>query len=272
MARVAAAEHLDHRDRRPADPPRPDPGLHLRRRRSPRSVAGKRTARARTWRRGCRTARRPGSCTRTRLARRRQRVALVEGLRQAVARYGIGDVTVEDPFPVEGFRNFQAWFNGRELDITAAFQEFAEPARGVRAPRWRRSARVDGGDGPHLPHPVRGRRPDHELADQPDALRRAPRVRGAPLLAGDPRRALAVARWRAAVRVRALRTDPCGRHVRGRARSRRAAPRGGRPHPCPRRPRAATRRSPTEAAPSRSTSPRSSLRPGSAEPPANSRE
>jgi broad specificity phosphatase PhoE len=50
---------------------------------------------------------------------------LAEGLAQAVARYGIGDVTIEEPEPIDGFRNFQMWFNGRELDITAAFQEFA---------------------------------------------------------------------------------------------------------------------------------------------------
>jgi broad specificity phosphatase PhoE len=57
-------------------------------------------------------------------------VALAEGLRQAVARYGIRDVTVEDPVPVDAFRNFQAWFNGRELDVTAAFQEFANMLEG----------------------------------------------------------------------------------------------------------------------------------------------
>ena len=67
-------------------------------------------------------------------------VALVEGLRQAVARYGIRDVTIEDPYPVEGFRNFQAWFNGRELDITAAFQEFANLLEGYE--------RHGGGDRP----------------------------------------------------------------------------------------------------------------------------
>ena len=50
---------------------------------------------------------------------------VAEGLRQAVARYGIGDVTIEDPVPVDAFRNFQVWMNGRELDVTAAFQEFA---------------------------------------------------------------------------------------------------------------------------------------------------
>jgi broad specificity phosphatase PhoE len=57
-------------------------------------------------------------------------VALAEGLRQAVARYGIRDVTVEGPVPVDAFRNFYAWFNGRELDVTAAFQEFANMLEG----------------------------------------------------------------------------------------------------------------------------------------------
>ena len=52
-------------------------------------------------------------------------VGVAEGLRQAVARYGIGDVTIDDPVPVDAFRNFQVWMNGRELDVTAAFQEFA---------------------------------------------------------------------------------------------------------------------------------------------------
>jgi broad specificity phosphatase PhoE len=52
-------------------------------------------------------------------------VALAEGLRQGVARYGIPDVAIEGPVPVDGFRNFQIWFDGRELDVTAAFQAFA---------------------------------------------------------------------------------------------------------------------------------------------------
>ena len=67
-------------------------------------------------------------------------VALVEGLRQAVTRYGIRDVTIDEPYAVDGFRNFQAWFNGRELDITAAFQEFANLLEGYE--------RHGGGDRP----------------------------------------------------------------------------------------------------------------------------
>jgi broad specificity phosphatase PhoE len=66
--------------------------------------------------------------------------ALAEGLRQAVARYGISGVTVEEPVAVEAFRNFQVWFNGRELDVTAAFQEFANLLEGYE--------RHGGGDRP----------------------------------------------------------------------------------------------------------------------------
>jgi len=57
-------------------------------------------------------------------------IALAEGLHQAVARYGIPGVTVTEPAAVDAFRNFQVWFNGRELDVTAAFQEFAEMLEG----------------------------------------------------------------------------------------------------------------------------------------------
>jgi broad specificity phosphatase PhoE len=59
-------------------------------------------------------------------------VALAEGLRQAVARYGITDVTITEPEPVDEFRNFQAWIDGRELDITAAFHEFATVFEGYQ--------------------------------------------------------------------------------------------------------------------------------------------
>jgi broad specificity phosphatase PhoE len=67
-------------------------------------------------------------------------VGLVAGLHQAVARYGIADVTIGEPEPVDGFRNFQAWFDGRELDITAAFYEFATMLEGYE--------RHGGGDRP----------------------------------------------------------------------------------------------------------------------------
>lgn len=52
-------------------------------------------------------------------------VAVHEGLLQAMGRYGIGEVTVEDPLPGPAFDNFQAWFNGKEVDVTTAFQEYA---------------------------------------------------------------------------------------------------------------------------------------------------
>ncbi|HET9600543.1 MAG TPA: histidine phosphatase family protein [Acidimicrobiales bacterium] len=67
-------------------------------------------------------------------------VALAEGMRQAVARYGIHDVTVTEPEPIDAFRNFQAWFEGRELDITAAFHDFASVLEGYE--------RHGGGDRP----------------------------------------------------------------------------------------------------------------------------
>jgi broad specificity phosphatase PhoE len=67
-------------------------------------------------------------------------VALAEGLRQAIARYGITGATVEEPMAVDSFRNFQVWFNGRELDVTAAFQEFANLLEGYE--------RYGGGDRP----------------------------------------------------------------------------------------------------------------------------
>jgi broad specificity phosphatase PhoE len=66
--------------------------------------------------------------------------ALVEGLRQGVARYGIRDVVVDEPVPVDAFRNFQAWFDGREVEITAAFQGFARMLEGYE--------RDGGGDRP----------------------------------------------------------------------------------------------------------------------------
>ncbi len=49
-----------------------------------------------------------------------------DGVLQALSRYGIRDVDVQEPFPHVDFRNFQVWAGGREVDVTAAFQEFAE--------------------------------------------------------------------------------------------------------------------------------------------------
>jgi broad specificity phosphatase PhoE len=52
-------------------------------------------------------------------------IAVQEGILQALSRYGIGDVTVEDPVPAEIFDNFQVWCGGKEMDVTAAFQLYA---------------------------------------------------------------------------------------------------------------------------------------------------
>ena len=54
------------------------------------------------------------------------------GVLQALSRYGIVDVNVEEPYPVEAFRNFQVWAGGREVDVTAAFQEFAQIHEGYQ--------------------------------------------------------------------------------------------------------------------------------------------
>ena len=39
------------------------------------------------------------------------------GVLQALSRYGIHDVTVEDPYPHECFKNFRVWAGGREVDL-----------------------------------------------------------------------------------------------------------------------------------------------------------
>jgi broad specificity phosphatase PhoE len=54
------------------------------------------------------------------------------GVLQALSRYGIRDVEVEEPYPHEAFRNFQVWAGGREVDVTAAFQEFAQIHEGYQ--------------------------------------------------------------------------------------------------------------------------------------------
>jgi broad specificity phosphatase PhoE len=55
--------------------------------------------------------------------------ATAEGVRSgiltALARFGIGGVTVEDPEPNAYFDNFQATCGGKEMDVTAAFMEYA---------------------------------------------------------------------------------------------------------------------------------------------------
>ncbi|HSB87204.1 MAG TPA: hypothetical protein VLD86_12880, partial [Ilumatobacteraceae bacterium] len=54
------------------------------------------------------------------------------GVLQALSRYGIVGVTVEEPYPHEAFKNFQVWAGGREVDVTAAFQEFAQIHEGYQ--------------------------------------------------------------------------------------------------------------------------------------------
>lgn len=48
-----------------------------------------------------------------------------QGVETALAKYGIGDVTLEDPLPDARFDNFQVWAGGKEMDVTAAFMQFA---------------------------------------------------------------------------------------------------------------------------------------------------
>jgi broad specificity phosphatase PhoE len=48
------------------------------------------------------------------------------GVQSTLARYGISGVTLEDPEPNNWFNNFQVYVGeGREMDVTAAFMEFA---------------------------------------------------------------------------------------------------------------------------------------------------
>src|SRR4029079_4074445 len=51
---------------------------------------------------------------------------------QALSRYGIRDVEVDEPYPHEAFKNFQVCAGGREADVTATFQEFAEIHEGYQ--------------------------------------------------------------------------------------------------------------------------------------------
>ena len=52
-------------------------------------------------------------------------IGVQEGILQALGRYGIGGVTVEEPVPSEAFDNFQVWCDGKEMDVTAGFELFA---------------------------------------------------------------------------------------------------------------------------------------------------
>jgi broad specificity phosphatase PhoE len=52
-------------------------------------------------------------------------VGVREGVLQALSRYGIGDVEVEEPQAAEAFDNFQVWCDGKEMDVTAGSQLYA---------------------------------------------------------------------------------------------------------------------------------------------------
>ena len=52
-------------------------------------------------------------------------VGVREGVNQALARFGIVGVDVAEPVVAPAFDNFQVSCNGREMDVTSAFQEFA---------------------------------------------------------------------------------------------------------------------------------------------------
>ena len=124
---------------------------------------------------------------RTRLGRRRQRSAVRSGVLQALSSLRHPRRHVEDPFPLEAFKNFQVWAGGREVDVTAAFQEFAQIHEGYQRfgvgdrPGWitemNRFYRVQfaGGD------------PITVWLTNPSFYFEPPDVRRAPPLAGDPR-------------------------------------------------------------------------------------
>jgi broad specificity phosphatase PhoE len=52
-------------------------------------------------------------------------LGVYQGIESALAKYGIGDVTLVDPEPNNAFNNFQVWAGGKEMDVTAAFIQFA---------------------------------------------------------------------------------------------------------------------------------------------------
>ena len=84
------------------------------------------------------------------------------GVLSSLSRYGIGDVTVEDPEPNAAFDNFQVCVNGKEMDVTAAFLEFANVREGYNRygsgdrPGWMveidRFFRVEQGGGDPITH------------------------------------------------------------------------------------------------------------------------
>lgn len=67
-------------------------------------------------------------------------ICVRNGIESALTNYGIGSVTLEDPQPNPHFNNFQVWAGGKEMDVTAAFIQFAnireaQLATGAR-PGW----------------------------------------------------------------------------------------------------------------------------------------
>jgi len=69
-------------------------------------------------------------------------VGLQEGIVQGIARYKIENVSIENPVPMNNFRNLQVWCDGEEKDPTSAFvkydtilEEYERNRSGVR-PGW----------------------------------------------------------------------------------------------------------------------------------------
>jgi broad specificity phosphatase PhoE len=52
-------------------------------------------------------------------------VGVREGIMQALARFGIEGVEVGEPTVAAEFNNFQMWCDGKEMDVTAGFQTYA---------------------------------------------------------------------------------------------------------------------------------------------------
>ena len=170
-----------------------------------------------------------------------------EGLRQALGRYGIGDVTVEEPGAVDAFRQLPDLVRRRARSTsrppsrsTPTLLEGYERHGGGDRPGWMvemdRIYRIQSAGGDPITH----------VADPADALRRAPVVRRAALLEGIVdevdrglrRDAAACSSARTPGPIRAV------AGVGGRSRPGRAPQRRGRPHPGPWRPRARDRHLP----------------------------
>ena len=52
-------------------------------------------------------------------------IGVRNGVETALAKYGIADVTLEDPTPEDRFNNFQVWAGDKPMDVTGAFLQFA---------------------------------------------------------------------------------------------------------------------------------------------------